>query len=137
MIPTNFILKIDDKRINNIYLELRKLNVNDFPNAAAVSLRVFIELSLDYYMNKVSLPNITNNSKLVQKIKVASKYMEENRILSKYELKPVRTATSSPENILSTETLNAYVHNRLMQPIANDLKITWDNFGPFIKAIFT
>ncbi|WP_281890299.1 hypothetical protein [Paenibacillus sp. YYML68] len=137
LIPSNAGLKIDNKRINNLYLELRRLNVEEFPNAVSVSLRVFIELSIDYFIEKAGITAVNKNSKLVQKIQGIAKHMEDNGILTKYELKPVRTAVSNSDSVLSTETLNAYVHNGNMQPIANDLKTTWDNFAPFIRALFS
>jgi hypothetical protein len=50
IIPKDCVLEIDHHRINAIYLELKKLSSDDFPNSAAAMMRVFLELSLDHYL---------------------------------------------------------------------------------------
>jgi hypothetical protein len=50
-VPTTCVINIPRPRINDIYRELLKLNVDDFPNACAVSLRVFVELGVDGYLS--------------------------------------------------------------------------------------
>lgn len=55
-------------------------------------------------------------------------------VLNKHQLKPARTVLSS-SSFSSTETLNAYVYNRLLHPNPKELKITWDNLELFVKTI--
>jgi hypothetical protein len=52
LIPSTFNIHIAETKPNAIYHELRKLNVNDFPNCAGVMFRVFLELSADAYSKK-------------------------------------------------------------------------------------
>jgi hypothetical protein len=135
LIPSSCILKIPHSRINKIYYELKKLEVNNFENSVAILFRVFVELSLDYYgIEKISQYNINDN--LNVKIQKIANLMEANKSLNKYELKSVRTYTSSSDNLFSTNTLNAYVHNKDFIPKADDLKITWDNYQNFICTIW-
>lgn len=136
LIPKDVKMKIDIKRINYIYKELQTLNVDEFPNCAAVLFRVFFELSVDAYIKKKNITDCNTNSKLVVKVKRVSEYMENNKILTRDELKPVNTSVSSQDYLGSTNTLNAYVHNSNMQPLSKDLKTTWDNMEKFIKAIW-
>ncbi|WP_235281595.1 hypothetical protein, partial [Thermoactinomyces daqus] len=105
-------------------------------NCAAVLFRVFFELSVDAYIKKKNITDCNTNSKLVVKVKRVSEYMENNKILTRDELKPVNTSVSSQDYLGSTNTLNAYVHNSNMQPLSKDLKTTWDNMEKFIKAIW-
>lgn len=136
LIPSNCILKIEHPRLNKIYYELKRLEVNSFENSVAVLFRVFLELSLDNYSNVVIVPSFNINDKLNVKIQKIADYMETNKLLTKYELKPVRTYISSVDNLFSTNTLNAYVHNKDVIPKADDLKATWDNYQKFIETIW-
>lgn len=136
LIPSNCILKIDHPRLNKIYYELKKLEVNSFENSVAVLFRVFLELSLDKYGADVNILSFNINDKLHVKIQKVADYMETNKLLTKYELKPVKTFISSVDNLFSTNTLNAYVHNKDVIPKADDLKVTWDNYQKFIETIW-
>ena len=57
--------------------------------------------------------------------------------MNKHELKGIRQSLSKKNEIFSTETLNAYVHNKHLNPIPNDLKLTWDNIEIFIEKIWS
>jgi len=137
LIPPRCVLRIKHNRINKIYKELRLLEVDEFPNATAVMLRVFLELSLDEYIkNKgISLPS---DPKLYQKLQKVADHLENSGILTKQLLKPVRVASSSssPDALFSTNTLHAYVHNKDFAPKPSDLKTTWDNMQVFMEKIW-
>jgi hypothetical protein len=137
IISRNCKLIIPEKRVNNIFTELKRLNVDDFPNCGAVLLRVFLELSLDHYIENNSTLGITIDAKLHKKINCIADHFETNKIMSKLELKPIRQSVSKKNEIFSTETLNAYVHNKHLNPIPNDLKLTWDNIEWFIKNLWS
>lgn len=135
IIPKDCVIHIKSARINKIYEELRDLDLRHFVNAAAVTFRVFIELSVDHFV-KTSYLQVSNNYTLNRKISEVAKYLKEEKLLTKEELKPVETATTSPNSILSVNTFNAYVHNEYFNPIASDLKTTWDNLEPFILKMW-
>jgi len=137
IIQRNCKLEIPEKRVNNIFIELKCLNVDKFPNAGSVLLRVFLELSLDYYIEKNSTIGVTTDAKLHRKINSVAEYFETNGIMSKHELKPIRQSVSRKNEIFSTETLNAYVHNKNLNPIPKELKLTWDNIELFIKKLWS
>lgn len=50
LIPKDCILRIKDPRINTIYKELKTLNIDKFSNAVSVLMRVFLELTTDFYI---------------------------------------------------------------------------------------
>ena len=62
--------------------------------------------------------------------------MESNKLMSIDELKPIRVATGTPDNLVSTNTLNAYVHNPNLAPKADDLKLTWNGFEKFFRTMW-
>ena len=136
LIPKGLKLKIPVKRINYIYKELQTLNVDEFPNSAAVLFRVFLELSIDNYIEEKNIQSCSRDAKLSRKIQAVSEFMKSNEILEKDDLKPVNLIVSSQDSLASTNTLNSYVHNPNIQPIPKDLKVAWDNIEKFIKALW-
>jgi len=122
-------------RINKIYKELRGLEVKGYENACAITFRVFLELSVENYAKGKNIIFHDNDS-LAKKIDKVGKYMESKKLMSTNELKPIRVACSTPDNLVSTNTLNAYVHNPNLLPRADDLKLTWDNFEKFFETMW-
>jgi len=135
ILPKSCIIHIDTPRINKIYRELKDLDLRYFVNSAAITFRVFIELSVDTFVEKHGL-KASINDKLSNKISKVSEYLKKEKLLTKDELKPINTAVSSPNSIFSVNTFNAYVHNKHFNPIDSDLKTTWDNIEPFITKLW-
>ncbi len=136
LIPSSCVLRIKNAiRINKIYRELRGLEVKGFENACAITFRVFLELSVENYAKAKNILCHDSDS-LAKKIDKVAKYMETNKLMSTDELKPTRVAYSTPDNLVSTHTLNAYVHNPNLSPKSDDLKLTWDNFEKFFKTMW-
>jgi hypothetical protein len=140
LIPKGCVLQITDKRINKIYRELKDILCDDYENAVAVLFRVFVELSLDHFLDKNKKENefskITVDSELKAKVTATADYFQRQGVFKKHELKGIRVAVSNQNNILSMETFNAYVHNRHFSPISKDLKTGWDNIQPFIQRLW-
>jgi hypothetical protein len=135
IIPKSCVIHISEPRINKIYRELKDLDLRYFCNTGSIAFRVFVELSLDCFIEKF-LPNVHIDSKLKIKVEATSRYMVENKIIDQYVAKPFNTAISSPNSILSINTLNAYVHNKQFSPSEKDLKIAWDNYQPFLMKLW-
>jgi hypothetical protein len=136
LIPPRCILKIGHQRINKIYKELRGLEVDDYPNACAVMLRVFLELSLEEYAKHHGIM-FADDTKLNKKIMLVVDYLEKNNIMKKAELKSIRVAYTSQDALFSTNTLNAYIHNKDFSPRAKYLKETWDSMQSFFEAMWS
>lgn len=135
IIPKDCIIHINQPKTNRIYRELKDLNSKDFVNAAAVLFRVFVELSIDEYIDKNKLKGKAQE-KLASKIQKVTTHMKDNKLIERDKIKAVNTVVSSPNSILSINTYNAYVHNKHFTPIAGDLKTTWDNLEPFISKLW-
>ena len=136
LIPKDCILQITDVRLTKIYKELRRLEVSNYENAVGVLFRVFIELSIDAYIDKYPIQNITVDSKLKQKVIDVTLHMEQSGVSKKNELKGIRSAVNNQHDILSMDTFNAYVHNRHLSPIAKNLITSWDNIQSFITKLW-
>jgi hypothetical protein len=136
LIPKSCSIQINNPKVNKIYHELLKLDINKFINAAAVSLRVFIELSLDVFIEKNTLTGVTKDSKLIAKINSVSTHLETHNLADKHICKGIRNAANNKNDLLGIETWHAYVHNSKFSPTTTNLIITWDNIEDFMEKIW-
>ncbi len=137
LIPSSCVLKIKDPRINAIYKELRTMRVDNFPNASAVLLRVFMELTVDHYIEThgLTVNGTGRRIELAKKLSAVADHLQANGI-RKGILHPVRVAVSNSSNIMSVDTFHHYVHNTHMIPKPVDLNKTWDSLQPFFEKIW-
>jgi hypothetical protein len=136
LVPSVHHLSISNARILKMFSELKSLDINKYPNAVAVLFRVFIELSCDCYISTYFLKGVTSDSKIGQKIEAIASDMENRSIMTKNELRVARQMSSSPTQITSIRTFHAYVHNKDVTPIPDDLKSAWDDLWTFIEKIW-
>ncbi|RJP21524.1 MAG: hypothetical protein C4520_09545 [Candidatus Abyssobacteria bacterium SURF_5] len=135
LIPSSFIIKIDHPRINSIYRELKKLDLDVYPNAGAIAFRVFFELSIDHHIEKNNLP-IHENSTLSKKAEAVMTDLKKKKLLQENQLKPIHVAISSPHSLLSIDTMHAYVHNKHLLPKPRELKQAWDEMQEFVENLW-
>jgi hypothetical protein len=118
-------------RANDIYIELRRLDIDAYPNAVAILLRVFIEFTIDQYIKKKPV-GIAVEKELKKKIAAVSQYMEANAVLTKKELVVINNMVGTLGELVSTVTLNSYVHSDKAFPSPQELKISWDRIEHFL-----
>ena len=135
LIPTEVHYAIRDKRLNTIYRELRDLDLSSHRNAVAVLFRVFVELSIELYLETQGV-TYHENDKLAKKAERAMNHMKEKTWADETIVKGIQTGISSQHNPLSFNTFNAYVHNRHFHPSPQDLATAWDNAQPFLDVLF-
>ena len=139
LIPKSCTITINQKRVNDIFRELKRLDLTDFSNAGAVMLRVFVELSIDHFVEKKLGwdDQKIGGTKLKDKLDRVAQFMEEDKIMTKNELAPIRKAASGEGMLVaSVKSMNQYVHNRYYSPVASELVVTWDGFQGFIHNIW-
>ena len=139
LIPKTFQPDIDTPRINNIYVELLSLSVEQYPNCCAVMLRVFIELSVDHYNQKNSLISDADrrNTKLAKVLKMAAEHLRRNgKIDAGLETAVEKIADSKYLLAASTTAFNQYVHNKYVFPKPSELKDAWDEVEPFMTKLW-
>ncbi|HKD79719.1 MAG TPA: ParB/Srx family N-terminal domain-containing protein [Candidatus Angelobacter sp.] len=136
LIPSGCTVRPPLGRANDIFLELRRLEVETFRNSVSILLRVFLEFSIEAYIDRRAVTGVNSGDKLSKKLLTAADHMESNGIMDKKELHAVRKAGSDANSLFSTVTLNAYVHNVNFYPSASELKTSWDNLEPFIEKLW-
>jgi len=140
LIPSSCRLSISETKINNIYLELRNdLLLDDsnkaVPNAVGVLFRVFLEISIDCFLEKegVRLPNET---KLSGKITKCSEILETKNLATKKQLSNIRKVATDKNHLLCIQNFHDYIHSYKTQPTSSDLKLKWDNLEEFFQILW-
>jgi hypothetical protein len=141
LISRSFKLELPAGKINDIFTELKKLDVTTYPHAVSVLFRVFLDLSLDNYIEKQGVQLPENNGRKDDRLKVRLQkvvdHVKHSDLLSAKQLQPLRVAMSNSNSLLATETLHAYVHSRWMHPDPLELKTSWLNTQAFLEKIWT
>ena len=140
LIPSSCRLTIEEAKINNIYLELKNdLTLDNspkaVPNAAGVLFRVFLEISIDYFLEKEGL-NLPQDTKLSGKITKCSEILEANYSATKKQLTNIRKVATDKAHILGIQNFHDYVHSYKTQPSSMDLKLKWDNLEEFFQILW-
>ena len=145
VVPKGCPINVTDNRIAEIYRELRTLKLEDgpsaAPNAIAVLIRVFLEMSVDHFLenNGGSLTAMDNGrkrwKKLDRKLKEAvamlvSMGVPETKLAAVIRSVDVKT---SPMNV---ELFHLYVHERFATPSPAELKAAWNNAQPLFEKIW-
>lgn len=135
LIPKRCVIKIRKSRLNKIFRELKEISVDDYENAVSVLFRVFLEGSVDAFIEENNIKvkqNKRHNPSLSKKVEK----VRDNLNLDKNEKKIINKTISSKNSIYSIDTFHSYVHNNKLHPSPKDLKNTWDNLEPIIKKIW-
>ena len=122
LVPKNTDVRPPMGRANDILHELQRLEVDNFRNAVSVLFRVFLEFSVEEYMTRRAVPGVASGDKLYQKMKAVTKHLEDNGIMSHKDLISANKVANDPNSVLSTQQLNAYVHNQNFYPSSSELK---------------
>lgn len=133
LIPRDCVMAITEPRVRDVENELRGLNYLEFPNACAVLLRVFIELSLDAFMNREKMP-WSDNMRLKEKMDATLKHLLNSQKLTSHQAVPVNKAASGSMLAPSITLMNKYVHHFGVVPTPQELRATWIGLQPFIVA---
>lgn len=132
LIPKTCIIHIDVPKINDVYRELRSLSVDKHTNAAAVLSRVFLEMSVNHYLETFK---IKCKDELKPKIDAVSQDMRGKGVAASV-LKAIGLAASQKGVPFSVDLLHGYVHNQYVSPDPKFLRKAWDGVQPFFLALW-
>ena len=134
LIPGDCNLHIDTARANSVAEELGSLELATHPNAVAVLLRVFVELSVDEYIVRAKLPK---GDTLGKRLLATTNDLESSGKLSRDQAVAGRSAAEKQSfGAPSLPRLNQWVHNQHMFPGPADLRAEWDGLQPLLEAIW-
>lgn len=138
LIPRDCTLGIPTGRISAIEKELRRLSLTDHTNAVSVLFRVFVELSVDTYIEAHIAPIPDDDrTPLAKKLLTALEHVLGRKKLNKQQAVPVRRACQRDSFLAPSMTMmHQYVHNPHVFPAPGDLRAYWNSLQPFITAIW-
>ena len=113
MVPSVFVLGINEVRIAALFGELKKLSVSSFANIAAAALRILLDLSVHSYLTRKGLTN-----QLIQAYKKDAGHITlsqrldflKKAYLSKESI-GIISKLLEPKNDFSLDVLNGYMHS--------------------------
>lgn len=139
VVPSACSINPSSPRINNIFNELTTLDADTYPNAGAVLLRVFLELSVDHEINRLSLMSEEQRRKdsLSKRLKTLAGDMKDaKRISDQLHAAVVKVADSHHTIAAATVTFNQYVHNKYVHPKPGEVRTAWDELQPFLEKVW-
>jgi len=137
LIPPTCRINPQPPRINAIYNELLSLSVDTHPNATAVLLRVFVELSVDHFIAQNAL-TVKDSAKLFEKLRLVAQHLRTAGKIPEQLKKAVDRIAGTKHTIIgaSTVTFNQYVHNAYVYPKPTELFAAWDELQPFLEKVW-
>jgi hypothetical protein len=139
IVPNSCRANVTPPRINAIYNELLSLNVDQYPNACGVLLRVFIELSIDHEIDasKLMSESERRSNPLKKRLKIVAEHLKSSgRINAQLEQAIKKIADSQDVIAASSVTFNQYVHNQYVYPKPSELRTAWDELQPFLEQVW-
>ena len=143
VVPRGMKLNVSKAKVAEIFKELKTLRMKDHPNACAVLLRVFLELSVDSYLRTSGIGTQFKEPKsgkmlekdLKRKLQDVIDDLVRNGVKRK-DLEGASNAVSNRSSPLYIDLLHAYVHSLFQTPSVRDLRIAWDAAEPLFEAIW-
>ncbi|REC94865.1 ParB N-terminal domain-containing protein [Kushneria indalinina] len=134
LLPADLKLKIKNKRLNDIFVELKSMHASN-TNSCAVLTRVFIEGCTDVFL-KNSGVEVGYNDKLEKKAIDARKLILGNHNNAKHvkdDLKGYEHLSGPHNTIGSANFFNNIVHNMSFSVSSEELKTHWNNLANSLK----
>jgi len=139
-------IKVRHSPLNHLYQELCKLDANYYPNVGIMGIRAFLEGSLDVFIQRFAdesefqswkkAPSAPFQIPLSQKTARVTDYLERQDALPAGVAQAIRKYQSDKDNLLSIDTLQAYLHNPDLVPRGDTVKYWWDAYHPFFEALW-
>lgn len=142
LIPADCNLNIERPRVNHIYVELSTMSHHEFTEATSVLLRVFLELSMDHYIDVHNLipdaGGLRRNTVLAKKLKVVAEELHRKGSISQKLKEAIEGVADESRYLLaSVATFHQYIHNMHVNPVASELEDVWDvTLQPFLEKVF-
>lgn len=136
VIPSTASLNVTPPRLNAIQNELLTLVTEQYPNACAVLLRVFIELSIDHFIADRQL-TIKGDEPLAKRLKAVAAQLQSEGAIDVQLRKAMDQVANGPSALApGVSTFNQYVHNKYTHPKPSELFAAWDEVQPLMEQVW-
>jgi|GEM_PF-1395679 len=146
VLPKTLKAKFANAKMIHIRNELIKLKRDDFPNAGAVLLRVFFEITVRHYLERIgALERITQELRERKALQFDSPQMKQliPEIIKITKEKLPKSVSSTVEKAIKYDAsapftyseFNAFVHSSLDLPTGNDIFQFWNRTEPIFRLM--
>lgn len=143
VIPPKLRLNVQDPKVATIFKELKGIKAEDFRNACAVLLRVFLELSVDAYMATNGIQQKFKDTggqlrdkSLKTKTEEVINHLVNAKGCDRKDFRSISRGLSVVHGPFNIDLLNDYVHNRFVTPQAKSLIEAWNDAQPFFEKVW-
>lgn len=125
LIPGDIKFSINDKILNRVYWEIRRLSVENHEFSTAYLFRAFVEGTAYLYLKKHIPGMLNSDSRLHNKLKKVSEHLRQHYEIRPGDLKALDIATSDSNSLISPLMLGSMVHMSVI-PNKRELIGIWD-----------
>lgn len=140
LVPRDCKISLPSGKINDLFMELKTLKIDNHRNAVGILFRVFLEFSMDDYMKRRAVAGASGlplaKDNLENKFRWSVKDVETSKLMTYKEATPMRTGVNDVGSYLSAQVLNSFVHNPASVPDSSRLKVAWGNAQLFLERIW-
>lgn len=147
IIPNGTACNSKNQKLQHLFTELKTLPVAKYPNAVSFMVRGLMEISLGYYLERTGHIKIIidkEKKKHGQRLKkgwhptlknMLSYVVNDNKdIITDTQLRrALNKFLSQPNNLLSIDTLNLFLHNQHFNPDESLLRGLWRNIDALLQ----
>lgn len=116
-------------RVSSMLAELQQIDIERFPNSAAVLIRVVIELATGGVAEVRNWPEET----LAKTVRRCLAEVDPSGKAPQFEA--VRRGLAQQSSLMAVQTIHKFVHNKYFNPSPTDLRAWADNYSPFLQAL--
>ncbi|BCH23582.1 hypothetical protein [Mesorhizobium sp. L-8-3] len=142
VVPKGCPIHVADNRIAEIYKELRTLKLDDAQNAIAVLLRVFLELSVDHFLESnggsVSFKAPNGQTKFKSLDKKLAEVVADlvSKGVPQAHFATIIRSLNVPTSPMNIDLFHRYIHDRFATPSTPELKAAWEHAQPLFEKIW-
>jgi hypothetical protein len=147
VIPIGWRCHLKSDRIRDVFDELRRLRVSAFPNSSAMLLRTLLELSVSHYIDsagktdEMMKPFVAKGKpkdwypSLRQQLEfLLEKDPDKWFRLKPLEYKAIRRLQTDEGTPMTLDSLDGFVHNKLIEPAEKELRNIWAILEPLFTV---
>ena len=148
LVAKDFKCTVKTPRVIEVFKELRRLKVGDFPNTCGVMLRIFFEMLVTHHLDisgkMKTLVQGLQKHKMIKNVAEYHPSMTEMMMfvmadpaitIAAQARKVINRMISDKHSLLSFDDMNAFVHNIYLGPNEKELRRLWNMLEPLMKQL--
>ena len=146
IVPIGTRCTCQSQRVQDVFSELRKLNLETYTNASALLIRTFLDLAVHNYLEKIGRIDeiVTKQQKKPHKSSDWAPTLRQMLTFLLHDvdlgirgqpLTALKTFTSGRQDSLCLDGLDKFTHNKYLPPNVKDLQNIWVTIAPLMEIL--